>query len=495
MWFHAPNKACTIYDHRFTPVIFIVFLLIAKATNNMGRSIISEITTDMKSVGTESTSGTSSLSSSSTRKKWNSRRATPTNVETFRGANPDLSNKVFVIGGTQASKYDDAYKAIITYLVTKFDHRVSRAFEMKDANAGLSMLIKPSAPMKDKVIQVATEGDDSILKGEVKSVVDKDGEEFIMYQIQLKQYLADASKYNENLERCFGIIMGQCSPSMEQSLMANENFVELKSKSDSIGLIKLIEAICYSYQSHEYPPLGAWQSMDVLARAHQPDNVSEANHYEKFKTIVEVCKANGVNFSVLCSANVDMAIKALYADGKISINGTYKKGTYFALTSNERAMVDEMSEEICLSTRFLSLASNKLHAQSKQELKNDLVKGDDKYPRTIASTITFLQYHSLRNNNNYQGDKRKEHYSEAAFAQDADKNDPPVVKRVSRTCRAFEEGTCEWKTKHTWKECPSNKWGINTGKTVDSNGALIMCTVDEFSKALEFDDNDLVNDE
>ena len=73
---------------------------------------------------------------------------------------------------------------------------------------------------------------------------------------------------------------------------------------------------------------------------------------------------------------------------------------------------------------------------------------------------------------------------EAAFAQDADGGDPPApVKRVSKTCRGFEEGTCAWKTKHTWKECPTNTWGINAGKTIDSNGALIMCTVDEFSEA------------
>ena len=30
-----------------------------------------------------------------------------------------------------------------------------------------------------------------------------------------------------------------------------------------------------------------------------------------------------------------------------------------------------------------------MHGASKQELKNDLVKGDDKYPRTISNTINF----------------------------------------------------------------------------------------------------------
>ena len=84
----------------------------------------------------------------------------------------------------------------------------------------------------------------------------------------------------------------------------------------------------------------------------------EANQYEKFKTIIEVCKANGINFSVLCSANVDMAIDILHGKGKINKAGTYDDGTYFELKREERKLVDAMAEEICLSTRFLSLASN-----------------------------------------------------------------------------------------------------------------------------------------
>jgi len=145
------------------------------------------------------------------------------------------------------------------------------------------------------------------------------------------------------------------------------------------------------------PPLGAWESLDRLAKTKQPDDVSEANHHEIFKTIVEVCKASTINFALMGTSNVDMAMKALAKSGKISKTGTFKDGTYFNLSEDERALVHDMAEEICLSTRFLPLSSNKIHGASKQELNNYLVKGDDKYPRTISNTINFLQHHSLRN--------------------------------------------------------------------------------------------------
>ena len=111
--------------------------------------------------------------------------------------------------------------------------------------------------MVQKVVQEATLGDDSKLIDVTKNVIDKDGEDYMMYQINLKQYVSDLTKYNDNMEKWYSVIIGQCSPAIEQELEAHDSFLTIKVASDSIGLIKILERICYSYQSHEYPPLGA----------------------------------------------------------------------------------------------------------------------------------------------------------------------------------------------------------------------------------------------
>ena len=54
--------------------------------------------------------------------------------------------------------------------------------------------MKPKPPMISKVVQEATLGVDSKMKGVSKMVIDKDGENYIMYQINLKQYVSDLSK-------------------------------------------------------------------------------------------------------------------------------------------------------------------------------------------------------------------------------------------------------------------------------------------------------------
>lgn len=101
----------------------------------------------------------------------------------------------------------------------------------------------------------------------------------------------------------------------------------------------------------------------------QYEDVLESDYYEKFKTIVEFCKAKGINFATMCTVNVDMTIKILNDSGKMSTKGSFKDGTYFQLSDRDMKRVDNQVEGICLATHFLSLSSNKLHSQSRQEFK------------------------------------------------------------------------------------------------------------------------------
>ena len=437
---------------------------------------------DTTPVAYKVTSGEStSLTKSVKHNRWGPTK--PVTTSLFKGGIPELSSKVFVVGPAQATKYDEAYRALTHYFGKKFNHRVFRAFEAKDSKVGLELLIKPTPPKVEKIVQEPTAGDASVMKGVKKEVIDTDSEDYLEYSLELKNYVSEKAKYNDNLQQCFSMIISQCSPAVEQNLEAEDTYANIKAQSDSIELIKLLEKLCYNYRAHEFKPLGAWDAMDKLSSLQQPDHVHEVKHYETFRSVIEMCRASGVNFAVMCSANINMAMKTLKDDGKITADGTYEDGTYFSMDGDERKLVNKAAEEICLSTRFLSLASNKLHSGSKQELRNDMVKGEDKYPRTIAATLRFLQYHDLRGKGT--SDKKKTKLrSETAFAQEEEDNDsdsdkpPPQPK--SKTCGKWRAGNCPYKKKHTWKECPTNKYGPNFGKETNADGNLILCTVEEF---------------
>ena len=236
---------------------------------------------------------------------------------------------------------------------------------------------------------------------------------------------------------------------MEQALSGVKSFETIKEEADSIELLKTIEQICYHYQPHEYPPLGAWEAMDKLCKCTQPDHSTETDHYETIKTIVEVCKASGVNFSLLCTHTVDMAMSTLIKGGSITVTGSgkFKDGDYFKLTDDHRELVDDKAEEIMIATRLLSLSSNKRFAAIKQELRNDLVKGKDNYPRTVPGVLKFLQFHSLHTNaeepQNVSGKHRKQF--ETAFVTDGgNETDGKVEKQKSKPCGMWERGECDY---------------------------------------------------
>ena len=415
------------------------------------------------------------------RNRWGSGVTQISSSEPFKGYLPELKGKVFVKGPSQAARYDEAYKALLTYFSDKFDHRIHRAFEQKDKDVGLKMLTKPQAPKKIVTIEVSGASVN-------KKVIDKDCKEYVEYQLEMKQYVSDKAKYHNDLQKCFNIIMGQCSPAIEQDLKAQPTYKGIKDKSDSISLLKMLETICYNYQSHEYGPLGAWDAIDRLGKTYQPEHVHETRYHDLFKTLIQVCKANNINFALMCTTNIDMAMKQLHSDGKISTSGTFKDGNYFLLSKDDRQLVDDMAEEICLSTRFLSLASDRLHSASKQELKNNLVKGINNYPKTLSATLSFLQYHELRGKPTERKTRPEVAFVQRDDEKDGDKKNPKGKQpnKVSGTCRRFLEGTCPYKKEHTWKECPNNPWGANKGKQCNADGELIMCTLEDFDDALNF---------
>ena len=124
------------------------------------------------------------------------------------------------------------------------------------------------------------------------------------------------------MQKCFDIVMGQCSPAIKQHLKADDSFTEIK-VSDSVKLIQLLKRLCYKYNLYGHTPPGAWYALEILTGIRQPDTVHEVKQYETLWSAVEICKARKVKFAMICTENIDMAIQVLKDNAKISQSGTF----------------------------------------------------------------------------------------------------------------------------------------------------------------------------
>ena len=114
-----------------------------------------------------------------------------------------MRGKTFIKGSNQVDKFNEAQKALLLYFSNKFDHRVQNAFEEKDLQVDLDLLREPSPPMKTD------------LSDPKKEVLDKDGVAWVKYQFGLKSYIELESKYRDNIQQDFNIMLSQYSPSIK----------------------------------------------------------------------------------------------------------------------------------------------------------------------------------------------------------------------------------------------------------------------------------------
>lgn len=77
--------------------------------------------------------------------------------------------------------------------------------------------------------------------------------------------MINKSKLDASIEKCFSLIIGECSPVPEQIMKAEDDFAMIKNKSDAIELLKLIKRIYYKYQSYEYALLSRYEVLYRLS--------------------------------------------------------------------------------------------------------------------------------------------------------------------------------------------------------------------------------------
>ena len=99
---------------------------------------------------------------------------------------------------------------------------------MENFYVGLVLLTRPTPTTTKNIVQETTVGDGRKLVGVGKEAIDRDSDKFFEYQVEMKQYVSDKTRYKYDLQNYFNVILGQCSPAVLQNLESEDAYDDVK---------------------------------------------------------------------------------------------------------------------------------------------------------------------------------------------------------------------------------------------------------------------------
>ena len=178
-----------IFRAQYNSINTIYVLKCKMSKNNEGSVPLEVIPNTIDNRKSTSTTEPSKMTNRFPKKWFTTTRNVVPATPCFKGVASKLSGNICVSSAHQATKYDDTYRTLLSYLITKFDHRVNQAFKKNDEGVGLALLVKPVAPKK--IVKVLSIDHSNSIKVIIDDVVqvDKDSKYFCEYHHELKKYI------------------------------------------------------------------------------------------------------------------------------------------------------------------------------------------------------------------------------------------------------------------------------------------------------------------
>ena len=207
------------------------------------------------------------------KKKFDRRKRKPKSG--FKGETSELSDNVFETfdESRDAMQYEKSIKALQVYVASKFRNGGDIVWMLKHEEE--FNFIPPSAPRITRSNENTVEQD--------------------IYKEQVKMFVSRRERYNENKDKLFPLIWGQCSNSMQSKLQAKTGFHEIDQSRNCLQLIKEIKGVIFNFESQEYPVLSLHHASQKYFNTRQGKDESITEYHKRFRTTVEVLEHYGAD--------------------------------------------------------------------------------------------------------------------------------------------------------------------------------------------------------
>lgn len=198
-----------------------------------------------------------------------------------------------------------------------------------------------------------------------------------MLDKQLDGVVKRQSQLEENLRRCFPIVVGQCTDYTRAKLEATTGWEALEDTLDLMGLLKVLKEIMCRFEDHKYDVLALHWSIKRLYTFRQGQSMSNEAFLEKFKTLTEVADDHGADVGIFPAA-----VRAKLAEQMASDPD--------APTPEELKAAKAVVKQEYLAVAYLSATNYDRYGDLLKDLENDYVKGHNNYPKTVTDAYGLV---------------------------------------------------------------------------------------------------------
>ena len=191
-----------------------------------------------------------------------------------------------------------------------------------------------------------------------------------------REYTEQVKLRKINIQRAFGVVIGQCSPNVTDLISADDTYGSIKSQLDVIALFELIRKVLYSGATTKQSIVTEIDALKAFMNFTQPPHMSVSKYYDQFNEHIDRVKHLGIELGET-SRYVDSILAALAFD---PVNPT----------DEEERRAHEIASEKYYATMMIQNANPTKFGSFNAELSNEFMKGRDNYPLTLAKARDYL---------------------------------------------------------------------------------------------------------
>jgi hypothetical protein len=197
-----------------------------------------------------------------------------------------------------------------------------------------------------------------------------------IWEKEVDEYVKRKTYLSDNMQTVYSLVWGQCTDVMRQKIEALAVYDKLTTQGDGLALLKAIKDLVYNFQSQKYLPHALHESKRRFYFCTQGKHMTASMYLEQFQNIVDVIEHSGG------SIGNDPGVLQALAEAK--------NEDVSQLTTDEIIDLKKQAQEQYLAVAFLLSADRGRYGRLIEDLENDFLQGQDRYPKTVTAAFGLL---------------------------------------------------------------------------------------------------------